>query len=55
MKEYLITYLVKVTIEDIKGKYGRLHRRRQWHPSPVPLPGKSYGWRSLVGCSPWGR
>ena len=18
-------------------------------------PGKSYGWRSLVGCSPWGR
>ena len=23
-------------------------------PSPVPLPGKSHGWRSLVGCSPWG-
>ena len=19
------------------------------------LPGKSHGWRSLVGCSPWGR
>ena len=29
--------------------------RRQWHPTPVLLPGKSYGWRSLVGCSPWGR
>ena len=29
------------------------HRRRQWHPTPV-LPGKSHGWRSLVGCSPWG-
>ena len=28
--------------------------RRQWHPSPVPLPGKSHGQRSLVGCSPWG-
>ena len=28
--------------------------RRQWHPTPVLLPGKSYGWRSLVGCSPWG-
>jgi len=27
-------------------------RRRQWHPTPVLLPGKSYGWRSLVGCSP---
>ena len=30
-------------------------QRRQWHPTPVHLPGKSYGWRSLVGCSPWGR
>ena len=29
--------------------------RRQWHPTPVHLPGKSHGWRSLVGCSPWGR
>ena len=30
-------------------------RRRQWHPTPVLLPGKSYGQSSLVGCSPWGR
>ena len=29
--------------------------RRQWHPAPVLLPGKSHGWRSLVGCSPGGR
>ena len=29
--------------------------RRQWHPTPVPLPGKSHGRRSLAGCSPWGR
>ena len=29
--------------------------RRQWHPTPVLLPGKSHGWGSLVGCSPWGR
>ena len=31
--------------------------RRQWHPTPVLLPGKSSipGWRSLVGYSPWGR
>ena len=27
----------------------------KWHPSPVLLPGKSHGRRSLVGCSPWGR
>ena len=33
----------------------RLVRRRQWHPTPVLLPGKSHGWRSLVGCSPWDR
>ena len=30
-------------------------QRRQWHPTPVLLPGKSHGWRSLVGCSSWGR
>ena len=33
----------------------RSFRRRRWHPTPVLLPGKSYGQRSLVGCSPWGR
>ena len=25
----------------------------RWHPTPVLLPGKSHGRRSLVGCSPW--
>ena len=29
------------------------NRKRQWQPTPVLLPGKSHGWRSLVGCSPW--
>ena len=29
--------------------------RRQWRPTPVLVPGKSHGWRSLVGCGPWGR
>ena len=28
--------------------------RRQWHPIPVLLPGKSHGWRSLIDCNPWG-
>ena len=28
--------------------------RRKWQPTPVLLPGKSCGWRSLRGCSPWG-
>ena len=31
-----------------------LHQRRQWHPTPVLLPGKSHGRTSLEGCSPWG-
>ena len=30
-------------------------QRRQWHPTPALLPGKSHGWRSLVGCCLWGR
>ena len=29
--------------------------RRQWHSTPVLLPGKSQGRKSLAGCSPWGR
>ena len=38
--------------------YRELHvwvQRRQWQPTPVLLPGKSHGQRSLVGCSLWGR
>ena len=33
----------------------KIPRRRKWQPTPVPLPGKSHGWRSLVGYSPWSR
>ena len=29
-------------------------QRRQWHPTPVLLPGKFHGLRSLVRYSPWG-
>ena len=36
------------------GKDRDLFQRRQWHPTPVLLPGKFHRWRSLVGCSPWG-
>ena len=38
----------------ILGRSNDTNQRRQWHPTPVLLPGKSHGWRSLVGCSPWG-
>ena len=30
-------------------------QRRQWQSTPILLPGKSHGQRSLVGFSPWGR
>ena len=36
-------------------KFRLRSRRRQWHPTPVLLPGKSHGRRTLVGFSPWGR
>ena len=31
-----------------------VRQRRQWHSSPLLLPGISHGRRSLVGCGPWG-
>ena len=32
----------------------RIFQKRQWQSTPVFLPGKSHGQRSLIGCSPWG-
>ena len=51
---------LKLSREDwagvmVLGVTSIMRRRRQWHPTPVLLPGKSHGQRSLVGCSPWGR
>ena len=43
---------------DSEGELVQVHsarRRRQWHPTPVLLLGKSHGRRSLLGCNPWGR
>ena len=33
---------------------GKIPWRRKWQPTPVFLPGKSHGWRILIGYSPWG-
>ena len=32
---------------------GKISWRREWLPTPVFLPGKSHGQRSLAGYSPW--
>jgi len=34
---------------------GKVPWRRKWQPSPVLFPGKSHGWKSLVGYCPWVR
>ena len=34
---------------------GKISWKRKWQPTPVFLPGKSQGRRSLVGYCPWGR
>ena len=49
----ILVSLVCMASSGIAGYYGS-SGRRQLHPTPVLLPGKSHGWRSLVGCSPWG-
>ena len=36
------------------NKVGKTTWRRKWQPTPVLLPGKSHGWRSLIGCHLWG-
>ena len=55
-----------LAVKDLAGSVGDVKRcgldpwvgkipcRRKWQPTPVFVPGKSYGQRSLVGCSPWG-
>ena len=34
--------------------YHLSHQGSKWQPTPVFLPGKYHGWRSLVGYRPWG-
>ena len=58
---HLCMYSRLVTVRFSGGQelfnmcYQKDRWRRQWHPTPVLFPGESCGWRSLVGCSPWGR
>ena len=40
----------QIVEEDMKIPW-----KRKWQHTPIYLPGKSHGQRSLVGCSPWGR
>ena len=47
-RKHLCVYILN------KQRFKIYSRRKRWHPTLVLLPRKSHGWRSLVGCSPWG-
>ena len=57
---FLCAYLLKLMSYEVDTVFFQLLGTfRNWgegngNPTPVLLPGKSHGWRSLVGCSPWG-
>ena len=39
----------------LRFRVGKIPWRRKWQSTPALLPGKSHGWRSLIGYSLWGR
>ena len=50
-----IKHRAKMVAQTVKApRFGKILWRRKWQPTPVLLPGKSHGQRSLVGYSPWG-
>ena len=52
LKERISRYMKSYSHFIVPASF--LPQRRQWHPSPVFLPGESQGWGSLVGCHLWG-
>ena len=40
--------------QEFNPYIGKIPWRRKWQPTPIFLPGKSHGQRSLAGNSPWG-
>ena len=45
----------EVQVQSLDQEDALAVRRRKWQPTPVFLPGESYGQRSLEAYSPWGR
>ena len=58
----IISSLVAQTVKPLPARRetrvqslgGKIPWRRKWQPTPVLLPGKFHGQRSLVSYSPWG-
>ena len=57
-KASLVTQMVKNLVQCRRPGFDpwvrKIPWRREWLPTPVFLPGKSHGQRSLAGYSPWG-
>ena len=47
-------YFKMLYVSPKAGDSGSIPWRRKWQPTPVFLPGKSHGQRSLADYSPWG-
>ena len=57
LEEFKVALVVKnlpANEGDERDAGRKIPWRREWLPTPVFLPGKSHGQRSLVGYSPWG-
>ena len=49
-----VNRLPTMQVTQVQSLSQKIPWRRKWQPTPVFLPGKSHGQRSLVGYSPWG-
>ena len=53
--EVLVSNMASTLVEGNEiSKISKIPWRRKWQPTPVFLPGKSHGQRSLAGYCPWG-
>ena len=51
----MVKHLSAMRETQVQSLGGEDPWRRKWQPTPVLLPGKSHGWRNLVGYSLWSR
>ena len=51
----MVKHLLTMQENRFNPLVGKILWRRKWQPTPVLLPGKSHGQRSLVGYNSWGR
>ena len=49
----MVKHLPEMRETQFNRWVGKIPWRRKWQPTPVLMPGKFHGWRSLVGYSPW--